>query len=94
MVAERVWFYNILRGAAVQSAYSEYRKILNLLYLGQFFLHTTGSGITFILFATLSFLGNRCGSFFCWRGMTRNSFIYRSLLRVGRAVGITFICDC
>ena len=39
MVAERVWFYNISRGAAVQSAYSKYRKILNLLYLGQFFLH-------------------------------------------------------
>ena len=45
--------YNISRGAAVQSAYSKYRKILSLLYPGLLLLlHSTGSGITFIIFAT------------------------------------------
>ena len=38
------------------------------------FLHATGSGITFV-FVRYFFSRNNCGSFFCWGGVTGNSFI-------------------
>ena len=92
VVAKRVGF-TIVRGARLYRVRTANTEILSLLYPYYFFLHTAGSGITFILFATIFCFGNRCGSFFCWGGVTGNSFICWSLVRVGRAVGITFICD-
>ena len=92
-VAERADFYNSSRSAAVQSAYRRYIEILSLLYPSYFLFTYNGSGITFILVATIFCLGNKCGSFFCWRRVTGNSFICWSLARVGRVFRITFIWD-